>query len=55
MTTQNVDNKTIAERLESASWSNDSHPTGLLKQAYGISTFQLTCITVLSRHTFKKL
>ena len=36
----------IADRLRTVSWGNDSHPTGVVKQAYGIPTFRLTAKTV---------
>ena len=32
---------TIADRLRTVSWSNDSHQTDVAKQVYGIPTFQL--------------
>ena len=51
-TTQNFDNTTIADRLRTVSWSNDSHPTGVVKPLYSIPTFPLTTHTVLSKgHT----
>ena len=33
--TKNVDYTTIAERLRTVSWGNDSHPTGVVKPVYG--------------------
>ena len=36
------DYTTIADRLKTVSWSNDSHPTGGVKPIYGIPTFPLT-------------
>ena len=33
---------TIAGRLMTISWRNDSHPTGVIKPVYGIPTFILT-------------
>ena len=50
MTTQNVtenfDYTTIADRLRTVGWGNDSHPTGMVKPVYGIPTFQLTATAV---------
>ena len=46
MTTQiviiNFDYTTFAGRLRTVIWSNDSHPTGVVKLVYGIITFHLT-------------
>ena len=36
------DYATIAGRLWTVSWSNDSHRTGVVKPVYGIPTFPLT-------------
>ena len=38
---QNFDYTTIADRLRTVNWHNDSYPTGVVKQVYGISTFPL--------------
>ena len=38
------DYTTIADRLRTVSWGNDSHPTGVVKPVYGIPTFPLTAI-----------
>ena len=40
--TKNFDYTTIV----AVSWSNDSHPTGVIKPVYGIPTFQLTAKSV---------
>ena len=40
--TKNFDYTTIADRLRTVSWENDSHPTGVVKPVYGIPTFPLT-------------
>ena len=40
--TQNFDCTTIADRLRTVSWSNNSQPTGVVKEVYGYSTFLLT-------------
>ena len=40
------DYTTIADPLRTVSWGNDSHPTGVVKPVYGISTFPLTTIAV---------
>ena len=40
--TKNFDYTTIAYRLRTVSWGNDSHPTGVVKPVYGIQTFPLT-------------
>ena len=39
---QNFDYTSIADRLRTVSWGNDSHPTGVVNPVYGIPTFQLT-------------
>ena len=36
--TKNVDYITIADRLKTVSWGNDSHPTGVVKPVYAIPT-----------------
>ena len=33
---------TIADQIRGVDWSNDSHPTGVVKPIYGIPTFLLT-------------
>ena len=38
---QNFDDTTIADRLRTVGWSNDSYPTGVVKPVYGIPTFPL--------------
>ena len=40
--TKNFDYTTIADRLRTVSWSNSSHPTGVVKPVYERSTFPLT-------------
>ena len=44
--TKNFDYTTIADRLRTVSWGNDSHPAGVVKPVYGIPTFQLTAKAV---------
>ena len=44
--TKNFDYTTIADRLRTFSWGNDSHPTGVVKPVYGIPTFPLTAKVV---------
>ena len=44
--TKNFDYTTIADRLRTVSWGNDSHPTGVVKPLYGIPTFPLTAKAV---------
>ena len=39
---QNFDYTTIADRIRTVSWSNDSHPVGVVKPVYMIKTFPLT-------------
>ena len=39
---QNFDYTTIADRLRTVGWSNDSHPTGVVKPVYGIPIFPLS-------------
>ena len=54
--TKNFDYTTIADRLRTVSWSNNSHPTGVVKPVYERSTFPLTATAVQSNgHTFKNL
>ena len=43
---QNFDYTTIADRLRTVSWSNSSHPTGVVKPVYERSTFQITAKVV---------
>ena len=53
---EKFDDTTIADRLGTVSWGNDSHPTGVVKPVYGIPTFPLTAKAVQSKgHTFKHL
>ena len=40
--TKNFDFTTIVDRLRTASWSNDSQPTGVVKPVYGNPTFPFT-------------
>ena len=44
--TKNFDYTTIADRLRTVSWSNSSHPTGVVKPVYEHSTFPLTATAV---------
>ena len=37
---------TIANQPQTVSWSNNSHPTGMVKPVYGYPTFPLTTTTV---------
>ena len=39
--TKNFDYTTIADRLRTVSWSNSSHPTGVVKPVYERSTHPL--------------
>ena len=39
--TKNFDYTTIADRLRTVNWGNDSHPTGVVKPVNGIPTFPL--------------
>ena len=43
---KNVDYTTIADRLRTVSWSNNSHPPGVVKPNYERSTFPLTATAV---------
>ena len=45
-TTPKTDYATITDRLRMVSWSNNSHPTGVVKRSYGIPTFLLTAQAV---------
>ena len=44
--TNNFDYTMIANQLRTVSWSNDSHPIGVVKPAYRIPTFLLTAKAV---------
>ena len=44
--TKNFDITTIADRLRTVSWGNDSHPTGVVNPVNGIQTFPLTAKAV---------
>ena len=44
--TKNFDYTTIADRLRTVSWSNSSHPTGVVKPVYERSTFPITAKVV---------
>ena len=44
--TKILDYTTIADRLRTVSWSNRSHPTGVVKPVYERSTFPLTAKVV---------
>ena len=44
--TKNFDYTTIADRLRTVSWGNDSHTAGVVKPVYGIPTFPLTAKAV---------
>ena len=52
--TKNFDYTTIADRLRTVSWGNDSHPTGVVKPVYGIQTFPLTAKAVQSKGFLSK-
>ena len=46
----------IVELLRTVSWSNASHPTGVVKPVYEIQPFLLTAKVVSSKgHIFKNL
>ena len=44
--TKNFDYTTIGDRLRTVSWSNSSHPTGVVKPVYERPTFPLTTTAV---------
>ena len=44
--TKNFDNTTIADRLKTVSWSDNSHPTDVVTPVYGYPTFPLTAKAV---------
>ena len=48
--TKNFDYTTIAGRLMTVSWGNDSHPTGVVKPDNGIPTLPLTTTVVYREH-----
>ena len=41
--TKNFEYPTIADRLRTVSWSNNSHPTGVVKPFYERSVFPTSC------------
>ena len=43
---KDLDYTTIADRLGTVSWSNSSHPTGVVKPVYRYLTFPLTAKAV---------
>ena len=43
---KNFDYTTIADRLKTVSWGNNSHSTGVVEPVYGIQTFPLTTTAV---------
>ena len=47
--TKNFDYTTIADRLMAASWSNDSHATGVFKSVNRIPTIPINTTVLLSR------
>ena len=51
---KNFDYTTIADRLRTVSWGNDSHPTGVVKPVYVIPTFPLTAKAVKSKGQSEK-
>ena len=52
---KNADYTTIADRLRTVNWGNDSHPTGVIKPVYGIPTFPLTAEAVNQKNTHLKM
>ena len=44
--TKNFDYTTIADRLKTVSWSNSSHPTGVVKPVHKRSSFPLATTAV---------
>ena len=46
--TKNFDYTTVADRLRTVSWSDSSHPTGVVKPVYERSTFPLAAKVVQS-------
>ena len=47
--TKNFDYTTTTDLLRTVSWSNNSHPTGVVKSVYERSTFPLTATVVQSK------
>ena len=47
--TINFDYTTIADQLRTVSWSNNSHPTGVVKPVYGYPSFPLATKVVYKR------
>ena len=53
---QKIDYTAIADRLWTVSWSNYSHPAGMVKPFYGRPTFPLAATAMQSKeHTFKNV
>ena len=50
-TIKNFDYTTIAGRLRTVRWRNNSHPTCVVKPVYGYPTFSLTANAVYIRGT----
>ena len=51
-TTKKFDYTTIADRLRTVSWSNSSHPTGVVRPVYERSTFPLTAKSSVINRTW---
>ena len=52
---KNFDYTTIADRLRTVSWSNNSHQTGVVKPVDGIPTFPLTAHVCNKKDTHLKI
>ena len=52
---QNFDYITIADRLRTVSWSNSSHPTGVVKPVYNALNLPTNRNSRAIKHTFKNL
>ena len=48
---QNFDYTTIADRQRTVSWSNNIHPTGVVKPVYERWTYPLTATAVSAKRT----
>ena len=53
-TKKKLDYTTIAGRLRTINWSNDSNPTGVVKPVNGIKIFPLTAKTVSSKGVYRR-
>ena len=53
--TKNFDYTTIADRLRTVSWGNNSHPTGVVKPVNGIQTLPTNQKSCVIKMTYLKI